>query len=355
MDILYVPQVSIVLQRCYQALVSKMLSQVCWKLWSNNEVTSILFSYKELLKVLASMRICAEKLTWASENLFCASTYRNILDRIAKPALENAVIRLGDQVNYVKTSRHFNKVYSTMGPQNGSTFDEVIVTTPLGWLQKHKDIFDPPLPERLSQAIDAIGYGTLEKVFITFPRDFWHISNRKFSGFIQWLSPKYSPETHGQRWNQDAVDPSTLPGDCAHPTLLFYLYGDQSVKFGNELVALKTKEEQDEFLTTFFKPYYSRMPNYDEASSDCTPLSFYATNWVKDDLAGNGSYSNFQVGLEEGSLDIEIMREGLPARGVCKTIRFLDSCLLFSRHSSPPHALPLPYHLYSFKPSCLPK
>jgi len=43
-------------------------------------------------------------------------------------------------------------------------FDEVVVTTPLGWLKKNKIAFLPPLPERLCLAIDNIGYGCLEKV-----------------------------------------------------------------------------------------------------------------------------------------------------------------------------------------------
>jgi monoamine oxidase len=42
-------------------------------------------------------------------------------------------------------------------------FDEVVTTAPLGWLKKNKQTFIPPLPKRLSQAIDAIGYGSLEK------------------------------------------------------------------------------------------------------------------------------------------------------------------------------------------------
>lgn len=43
-------------------------------------------------------------------------------------------------------------------------FDEIVMTTPLGWLQKNKHIFSPPLPKRLNDAIDNISYGTLEKV-----------------------------------------------------------------------------------------------------------------------------------------------------------------------------------------------
>ena len=41
-----------------------------------------------------------------------------------------------------------------------------------------------------------------------------------------------------------------------------------------------------------------------------------ATCWANDELAGYGSYSNFQVGLECGGRDIERMREGMPERGI---------------------------------------
>jgi hypothetical protein len=49
---------------------------------------------------------------------------------------------------------------------NGRTFefDEVVLTTPLGWLKQHLGAFNPPLPDRLMQAIGNISYGCLEKV-----------------------------------------------------------------------------------------------------------------------------------------------------------------------------------------------
>lgn len=37
---------------------------------------------------------------------------------------------------------------------------------------------------------------------------------------------------------------------------------------------------------------------------------------MNDNLAGNGSYSNFPTGLEQGDKDIEVMREGIPGRGI---------------------------------------
>ena len=156
------------------------------------------------------------------------------------------------------------------------------------------------------------------QVYLTFPRAFWldNADDQEFTGFIQWLAPQYAEDTNPARWCQEVVDLSTLPGSCAHPTLLFYIYGEQSITMANELASRMSKEERDEYLMEFFKPYVSRLPNYREDVKDCIPISCLATTWVLDDLAGNGSYSTLRTGLLEGDRDIEIMREGLPDRNV---------------------------------------
>ena len=59
----------------------------------------------------------------------------------------------------------------------------------------------------------------------------------------------------------------------------------------------------------FFEPYYSRLPGYTPAY---TPLRFLATEWCNDDFAGNGSYTNFQVGMTDAASDVEVIRYGMP-------------------------------------------
>ncbi|PVH74171.1 FAD/NAD(P)-binding domain-containing protein [Cadophora sp. DSE1049] len=253
------------------------------------------------------------------ENLFCAGTYQKILETIAKPALKNAKLNLSTKVTSVESCSGKVSVYTEN--RNSLEFDEVVITCPLGWLQKNKKVFHPELPDRFSQAIDAIGYGSLEKVYVTFPRAFWlgsdeHPDEVPHTGFTQWIAPSYTKATNPQRWNQEVVDLATLPGDCAHPTLLFYLYGDQSVSFASKLSTMQSQKERDEYLTSFFKPYYSLLPHFDEDSHDCTPIQCLATTWVSDDLAGNGSYTTLRTGVQEADKDIKIMREGLPGRSV---------------------------------------
>ncbi|KAF8863693.1 FAD/NAD(P)-binding domain-containing protein [Acephala macrosclerotiorum] len=251
------------------------------------------------------------------ENLFCAGTYQKILAEIARPAEQQANIHTNTTVNKIDTNSAKPIVHTEDG--QSFEFDEVVVTSPLGWLQKNKQVFGPVLPTRMSQAIDAIGYGNLEKVYISFPRPFWldaegQPGKKSLPGFTQWLHPAYAREPASTKWNQEAVDLATLPGPCAHPTFLFYIFGDQGSLIANKWEELNSEEERTAWLANYFKPYLEKLPHYDSNSKDCIPTYCLATSWTTDTLAGNGSYSNFPVGLKEGDKDIEVMREGLPER-----------------------------------------
>ena len=197
-------------------------------------------------------------------------------------------------------------------------FDEVVVTAPLGWLKQNLDAFNPPLPDRLTQGIQSIGYGCLEKVYITFPEAFWTkplADGRIVQGFCQWLAPKYAMDLNPQRWTHEVVELASLTPATSQPTLLFYIYGAESQQVTSAVQGLSPKEKHG-FLCTFFEPYYSRLPHFDQDDPKCRPTGSFTTDWLHDDLAGNGSYSNFQVGLTEGDKDIRAMRDGVPQEGI---------------------------------------
>jgi predicted NAD/FAD-dependent oxidoreductase len=99
------------------------------------------------------------------ENLFCAGSYRDILALIAKPAVKNAEIKLetkADQISYRTRSQEPVKIHVNSGETY--QFDEVVVTSPLGWLQKNLHTFDPALPTELAKSIKSVAWGVLEKV-----------------------------------------------------------------------------------------------------------------------------------------------------------------------------------------------
>ena len=263
-----------------------------------------------------------------SGNLFLASTYQGILNRITNDVLPYADLQLSTKVTSINSSASSDDPAATepvtvTTSQNESLhFDELVMTAPLGWLKHNTDAFQPPLPPRLQTAIQNISYGALEKVYLTFPSAFWlspgEEPNQK-PFFNQWLAPSYTPH----HWAVECASLSSLPAPHSHSTLLFYMHGALATHITT--LASKLDPSSTQYLTAlsnFFKPYYSLLPNYNSLSPSCTPTHALATNWQNDEFAGWGSYSNFQisdpevVGKVELDRDIEAMREGMPERRV---------------------------------------
>ncbi|KAK8184576.1 hypothetical protein BC567DRAFT_218705 [Phyllosticta citribraziliensis] len=292
------------------------------------------------------------------DNLFVAGTYKNILERIAEPALQGADIQFGQCVRNVETKYEdgaATKVEVEVAGGKTFDFDEVVMTTPLGWLKRNQFVFVPDLPKDVSQAIHNLGYGCLDKIYITFPKAFWNTApvsktnipttartsipnttattapvhsidpnaapSTHHPGFTQWTAPLYAPDTNPLSWNQECVNMAALPSGSAHPTLLFYTFGPTSEHIAS-ILSFDSSSPHDPSpaatarLLAFFAPYYSRLPNFDAADPACAPQAVLATAWAADELAGYGSYCNFPVGLEQGDRDVEALRRGLPDRRV---------------------------------------
>ncbi|KAH8666286.1 hypothetical protein BX600DRAFT_380140, partial [Xylariales sp. PMI_506] len=249
------------------------------------------------------------------EEMFVASNYSAILKAISKPANDGATIILGKMVVAVRTpeSREpTQRVVVTTYDGSDFEFDEVVMTTPLGWLQKHHpECFTPSLPPRLISAIHNLKLSQLEKTIITFPSAFWisDPTTDSFPSYTNWLRPEYAPDTNPEGWPQEIWNLAAFPEPLQQPTILFYLYGDCSRHIVNSIYG-KSKEEKHAFLKGFFEPYYSRLPGFDRQNTDCEPKAILATEWLKDELNGFGSYCNFQVGIEEADKDVQTIRAG---------------------------------------------
>ncbi|EXJ77154.1 hypothetical protein A1O3_10312 [Capronia epimyces CBS 606.96] len=277
------------------------------------------------------------------ENVFVAGTYKDILREIGRTATDPAKVdlRLETEVVHFDTTAPSpagagaeHKVTVRTATGETLTFDEVVITCPLGWLKRnHTTAFAPALPPRLSAAIEHINYGRLEKLHVTFPTAFW-LSQRQeqqhqhdeadpkhkhkhrqplelstYPIFTHFHDPSYIPHAADEAWNQSVVSLAHLPSPHAHPTLLFYMYGPCATHVVRSVQGLPPHSaEYNAVLTAFAEPFYSRLPHYSAADPSCTPTSLLMTQWQADRFAGNGSYCNFQVGLERGDEDIEVMR-----------------------------------------------
>lgn len=92
------------------------------------------------------------------------------------------------QLNSVVTGIDYSDTDVVVTEESGSqTFDALIVTVPLGVLKAKTIAFTPVLPEAYQTAIDALGYGTLDKIYLQFEDVFWdeepHNIITPFNGF----------------------------------------------------------------------------------------------------------------------------------------------------------------------------
>lgn len=242
---------------------------------------------------------------------FVASTYRGILELLADEALRVAEIRYNTPVLHVQArdqGQDQGQDQASVTTQDGThTFDHIVITCPLGWLKRNKAFFTPSLPARLTQAIDNISYGRLEKVYITFPEAFWQSTTTT----TVFQDPTYTPSPTSTPWNQDCLALNALSGNQAHPTLLFYLYGPNATAVVERIAHLTPGSgEYNGTLDALFRPLYARLPGFNESLPSCIPRAFRATTWQTDPYAGHGSYCNFQVGLENGDEDLAVLRDG---------------------------------------------
>lgn len=257
-----------------------------------------------------------------------------------------ATLRLGCEVARI-TNRQGGIVDIEATDGYRGSFENVIVTVPLGWLKRNENVFSPPLPLRISTAIHSLGYGNLDKVFIKFPKAFWNIQAGRANGYCEsgldgkqsplfpveslFLHPEYATVTNPAKWRQEIISFSGLPEPFSQPVVMFFVYG----QWGRHITGLVRGMKQDsqeyhQIIDSNFRPYYSKLPNYDSLSPDCIPSQFLSTDWQNDKFAGYGSFANQPVGSGDCAQHFDAFREGM---GEDRGIWFAGE------HTSPPGGL----------------
>ena len=151
--------------------------------------------------------------------------------------------------------------------------DQVIVTLPVGVLKKGNVKFIPPLPENKQQAVDVIGFGLLDKLFLKFPHVFWD----KNKEILNWIS-----DEHG-RWNEWL----NIAAYTEKPVLL----GFNAAEYARKTEQWSDEEIVNDAMSVLRTIYGTDIPD---------PESWQITRWGKDPFA-YGSYSFNGVGASSDS------------------------------------------------------
>ncbi|UTT62519.1 flavin monoamine oxidase family protein [Microcella humidisoli] len=153
--------------------------------------------------------------------------------------------------------------------------DAVVITVPLGVLQAGAIVVDPPLPESHQTAIDALGMGVLNKVFLQFDEVFWDDS-------VDWIG--IVPPEGADPW----VDWVTVGRAGGVPVLLGFAAGDLGRR-----VDVMTDEQA---LASALRTLRSAYPGAPD------PVDALVTRWGADEFA-RGSYSFAAVGSDPAMRD----------------------------------------------------
>ncbi|KAL7276182.1 hypothetical protein RUND412_000833 [Rhizina undulata] len=177
--------------------------------------------------------------------------------------------------------------------ENGKVIeaDKVVITLPLGVLKAQAVMFDPPLPEWKTGAIERLGYGLLNKVVLVYNEPFWDVDN-DMVGLLR--------EPTGDPFMQESYEANRgrfyMFWNCiktsGKPMLIALMAGD---------AANQTEIESDDEIINQATAALSKMY---AGKTVPRPTETIITRWRKDPYS-RGSYS--YVGPEATAEDYDLM------------------------------------------------
>nr|WP_045250521.1 NAD(P)/FAD-dependent oxidoreductase [Microbacterium azadirachtae] len=193
-------------------------------------------------------------------------------DTLPRMLAEGLDIRLGRVAKTIERTTAGVRVRT-----ESESFDaaHVVVTVPLGVLKAGDIDFDPPLPETITAAIERIGMGVFNKIFLRFPERFW-------ADGVYAIRQLGSPSHPWHSW----YDVSEISGE---PMLLTFAGG----AWGREIESMDDEDIVDSVVTSLRRMYGDAVPS---------PVAHWITRWGADEFS-RGSYSYIAVGASHDDHD----------------------------------------------------
>lgn len=236
-------------------------------------------------------------------NLYMKGGYDKIVNWTAEPLLKDPnTIRLGENVQNIAWGTTNGSVTVHSEKQSGEistwTADAVLVTVPLGCLQRNAISFSPPVPASIQAGIEALSYGALGKVFVEFSEVFWPQDNDQFIYYPTPLAPGAS------------IDESSILSYATVTSNLWIMSGTKGlcIQVAEPLTQrIEAMADDAAVLFAFFEPLFRLMRT--EPYKDLPDLaSIETTHWTTDAFAGFGSYSVEKTG-DDASLLVDALHE----------------------------------------------
>ncbi|KAI6911907.1 hypothetical protein KC318_g3602 [Hortaea werneckii] len=262
------------------------------------------------------------------DQVFLQDGYLSLIDEVAKALREPDLTKTGAEVQRIRWDRA-----PVVVETGGSTFtaDRVVCSLPLGVLQHHSrrhqkantpPVFEPLLPKGKQDALDSLGYGTLDKIFLVYDHAWW--SEEPYLSRYQKGVVKRST---GEQKDEDARPDSfmgfssELPGISIHP--------ENETSPGARLLSCLNLDSLTNFPVLSAFVSCSNATHIESLSDQEAgaivhralaswlglepplPAAVHVTRWASDPFS-RGSYSHMLTGLSDHKHREEFQR---PVRG----------------------------------------
>ncbi|XP_060027007.1 peroxisomal N(1)-acetyl-spermine/spermidine oxidase isoform X2 [Erinaceus europaeus] len=237
--------------------------------------------------------------------------YQGLTDRLAASLPEDTLV-LNKPVKSIRWKGTFEDAGSPgdtfpvlVECEDGDCFPahHVLVTVPLGFLKERLDsFFDPPLPREKAEAVQRMGFGTNNKIFLAFEEPFWEPGCRHIQVVWEDASPLRDPEpapTH-DTWARKLIGFWVLPASGSAHVLCGFIAGQES-----EFMETLLDEEVLQTLTRVLREVTGnpQLP---------APRRVLRSRWHSAPYT-RGSYSYVAVGSSGD--DIDLLAQPLPTDG----------------------------------------
>jgi len=260
------------------------------------------------------------------EQVFLQDGYTPIVNEIAKELLQRQLVHNNVEVTCIDWAASPMTITTSTGATY--TANDIVCTIPLGVLkEKGHGLFSPRRPRAKSDAIDSLGFGTLDKVFLIFDRPWW--TEGPFASIIKKGLTK-SPVANSKH------DPDTFVGFTDVLPGLEVHEGGTSTN-GNRVISLTNLESLTGYpvLSCFIScanAKYIEGLTEDKAGhllrnkltrwfgqETPVPRAVHITRWASDPFS-RGSYTHMITGLSESTHREEFQKPASNSAG--NTLRF---------------------------------
>ena len=221
-----------------------------------------------------------------------------MLRHLARPSQTAGVLHLSTVVSSV--SIHSDRIFLTTSRRTIPA-DAVILTIPLGCLQRSTVIFNPPLPQHVQSAIANLGVGNLEKLFLKFEHNWWSSTSSDPPEIYTFLPPRTLPPT-APRQLLTMFSLANLPVN-SQSVFGVYLAGAWSTYL--------TSQSPMSVIDLFQTHYFPLLPGY---KPEFKIVDAYCTDWTNDPFS-YGSYAHVPVGSVNGVDDLRVLGEKIVGEG----------------------------------------